>query len=255
MCVKDSCKRINGDRLGCRVLEQQLKRNEKQLSRLPMTGLQELVLELNAYRIGLEYQMENLINENERLKNYIREITTEEAAPPDEVNEKEEGMDNATATESGWEVGNHTPVAIGDLGLCGAVRSLCRENGKGNGVRIHYSLLVNEIKIPETLKVIMFLIVREAVENAIKHSKGNIIEVILSDAGDRIEMLVEDNGEGFDGNKIRRRPYHVNSGIGLLAMEELANVSNGRLTVHADPGRGTVVSGEWPKPADVVTPL
>ncbi len=77
--------------------------------------------------------MENLKNENERLKNYIREITTEEAAPPGEVTEKEKSMENATATESGWEVGNHTPVAIGDLGLCGAVRSLCRETEKATG--------------------------------------------------------------------------------------------------------------------------
>jgi signal transduction histidine kinase len=58
-----------------------------------------------------------------------------------------------------------------------------------------------------------------------------------------IRVSIEDNGQGFDANQVRRenRPY-----FGLQIMRERAESVGGKITIDAGQGRGTRISVEIP---------
>ena len=88
----------------------------------------------------------------------------------------------------------------------------------------------------------LFLAVREAVRNAVAHSGARRIGVELTITGERVVGVVEDDGRGFDPEKVRRE------GLGGLAfMEERARLVGGTCTVRSDGREGTRV--------EVVVPL
>lgn len=80
-------------------------------------------------------------------------------------------------------------------------------------------------------------VAQEAIANAVKHAHAKRIEVTLKFDRQQFEILVSDDGRGFD-------PVHPPasaSGFGLLGMRERATAMNGQLTVTAAPGKGCIV--------------
>jgi signal transduction histidine kinase len=78
-------------------------------------------------------------------------------------------------------------------------------------------------------------IAREAVGNAARHSGGETISVRLDARRDRLHLLVEDDGRGFDPVRARER------GHGLISMQERAQALNGTLSIRSAPRRGAHV--------------
>ena len=91
--------------------------------------------------------------------------------------------------------------------------------------------------LPPELRHDIFLIVKEALTNALKHSAAGEVRVQAKIAGDSLEILVQDDGRGFDpanvGNATERN--------GLGNMRRRAEAMRGTLTVTSAPGRGASV--------------
>ncbi|HEX3690800.1 MAG TPA: GAF domain-containing sensor histidine kinase [Solirubrobacteraceae bacterium] len=85
-------------------------------------------------------------------------------------------------------------------------------------------------------------IVEEALHNAVRHAKAHAVTVHLHGADRILTVDVSDDGIGFDPVDPELRSHH----LGLTSMEERARELNGKLTLDASPGRGTVVSLEVP---------
>ena len=83
----------------------------------------------------------------------------------------------------------------------------------------------------------VFLIFKEAINNAIKYSECSEITLDVNAAGGRIEIRLADNGKGFD-------PAAVSSGNGLANMRQRASKINARLVVDSRAGRGSTVTLE-----------
>ncbi len=79
------------------------------------------------------------------------------------------------------------------------------------------------------------LIVKEALNNAVKHSGGTEVRLRIADAGEGMELEVGDNGKGWAGGK----PGHEGNGLGNMALR--ARSLGGRLEVDGEPGKGTRV--------------
>jgi signal transduction histidine kinase len=80
----------------------------------------------------------------------------------------------------------------------------------------------------------LYYIAREALWNIIKHAKANHIVVKLSQDGDQIMMIVQDNGVGFDLTSSSRTEE-----MGLRNMEERAGLIGGTFKLKSEPGQGT----------------
>lgn len=84
-------------------------------------------------------------------------------------------------------------------------------------------------------EALCFRVAGEAVRNAQKHAAPSRVEVALRRAGDVVELVVADDGRGFEPRP--ERPGH----IGTTLLADLAAEAGGELTIDSQPGRGTTV--------------
>jgi len=90
---------------------------------------------------------------------------------------------------------------------------------------------------PDALHVLRLM--QEALTNALKHARASRVRVVTRDLGRRVEIRVEDDGEGFDVGTISQ-------GRGLRGLQRRAKVLGGSLRVDSSPGHGTVVTLRLP---------
>jgi signal transduction histidine kinase/ligand-binding sensor domain-containing protein len=90
----------------------------------------------------------------------------------------------------------------------------------------------------------IFLIVKEALTNALKHAGAREVRVQAKAGGDWLEILVQDDGRGFNPGL----PAKPGKQHGLPNMRERAEAMNGKLEIHSDPGKGTFVRLKVPFP-------
>ena len=95
---------------------------------------------------------------------------------------------------------------------------------------------------PQTLKLAIqeqiYLIGREALINALRHSNGTSIEAQIEYLSNKVRLIVRDNGSGIDPNMLRAGR---NSHWGLLGMRERATEMGAQLRIRSRRGAGTEV--------------
>ncbi|MFP3961822.1 histidine kinase [Actinomadura fulvescens] len=96
---------------------------------------------------------------------------------------------------------------------------------------------------PHGVKDEVFLIVREAVRNALVHGRSRLVVVGVHIAPHELRVYVDDDGVGFDTGTLSN-----GKGIGLSVMRERAEALNGTLTVSGTQGRGAHVGLYVPLP-------
>lgn len=97
------------------------------------------------------------------------------------------------------------------------------------GIDSRVSARGDESSVPDCIKEELFLVLREAVRNAVAHSKARQIRVDLSTTAQRIWAAVSDDGCGFD-----RYSSGFVAGTGLHAMEERLHLLGGTLVVRSN---------------------
>jgi PAS domain S-box-containing protein len=132
------------------------------------------------------------------------------------------------------------PSMLEDIGLLVTIGWLCREFGEAHsGIRIDQNLNIQEREIPDSLKLVIFRILQEALNNVAKHSKASLVRLSLNKASEGIELTVSDNGQGFNVNETPRR------GLGLVSMRERVELSNGSFSIESAKGKGTTLRVTW----------
>jgi signal transduction histidine kinase len=86
-----------------------------------------------------------------------------------------------------------------------------------------------------------YLIFKEAVNNALKYSDCKHLEVDVKVSGKFIELLVQDDGVGFDMEQMKAKSAKSLSGNGLNNMKRRAADMKGECQVSSSPGKGTTV--------------
>lgn len=90
----------------------------------------------------------------------------------------------------------------------------------------------------------LFLILREAVRNAVAHARAHKIRIELHTTEDRVRATVEDDGKGFDPDEANIS----DNGTGLASMRERTALLGGMLNLLSAPGGGTRVEVYVPLP-------
>jgi len=144
------------------------------------------------------------------------------------------------------------PSTLDDLGLLPTLSWFVREFEIANpNTRIEKHVSVIEKDVPEPLKLAIFRILQEGVNNAVKHSGADCIKVSLHNEDDVLAFTIEDNGKGFDSCALASRG-DARTGLGMQSMQERAELSGGTHAVTSAVGQGTKVCVGWPafKPTD-----
>ena len=136
------------------------------------------------------------------------------------------------------------PSILDDLGIIIAINRFCEEFQDVNrGLHVVREVTAKEKDIPEGHKIVIFRILQEALNNVSKHSQARNVKISLRKKEGGIELLVEDDGAGFDVD--HTGSGGLGKGIGLSSMKERAYLSGGSLSIQSRKGVGTAVIASW----------
>jgi PAS domain S-box-containing protein len=127
------------------------------------------------------------------------------------------------------------------LGLAAAARGFCRELAEKAKVEVQFNHSAVPSTIPKEVSVCLFRVLQEALQNAVKYSSVRTFKVDLRGTSDGIELVVSDDGTGFDEQEALS--HH---GLGLISMRERMQMVHGMLNVKTGPGVGTTISARVP---------
>jgi PAS domain S-box-containing protein len=126
--------------------------------------------------------------------------------------------------------------AVLDLGLAAAVEWQVQDFQTRSGIECKVRLLTEEV-VPSNASTAMFRIFQEVLTNVARHARATRAEVVLQKQGDRLVLLIRDNGQGFD-----EADPALSQSPGLLGMRERAAILGGRVNVSSGRGQGTTVT-------------
>ena len=137
---------------------------------------------------------------------------------------------------------NLTPPELSDYGLVPALTELTQELSKLTDKEI---VLFNKTDFSQRLDSLVeincYRITQEAINNAIKYADSSHIIVTMSHSESLLSIIVDDNGKGFDPDKVKPKP-DKDGGMGLTFMQERITYINGRLFINSSPNEGTRVT-------------
>ncbi len=141
---------------------------------------------------------------------------------------------------------NLRPSMIDDLGILPTIDWFCRQfEGIYSSIRIDKEIGAEERDVPEALKIIVFRVIQEAFHNIAKHSGADFVKLSLMRDGKTLELLIEDNGIGFDPD-VATLTGSTGERLGLTSMRERVELSGGCLSITTASGKGTSIAASWP---------
>jgi two-component system, NarL family, sensor kinase len=126
-----------------------------------------------------------------------------------------------------------SPPVLEDLGLADALASLARSIAQVP-VRVSGA----DCQLPEHVKIALYRIAQEALQNVVKHAKAVHAHVELRCDASHTVLRVTDDGQGFDTAAQQRGEFSY----GMRSMAERAELVGGRLALTSRPGLGTSVT-------------
>jgi two-component system, NarL family, sensor histidine kinase DegS len=136
---------------------------------------------------------------------------------------------------------NLKPTVLGDYGLQPALNVFIQEIGKLIDIKLIYKTEGEIERLPQKVENNIFRIIQEAINNAIKYSGADTIEISLMIEGNNLVIQVNDQGKGFDIKLVEKRSTNIESGRGFFNMYERTEYVNGHLEINSKLGAGTSV--------------
>ncbi len=130
------------------------------------------------------------------------------------------------------------PTMLDDLGLVPAIRWYAETHLKPTGALVVFRAEGRQQRLRPELETALFRIAQEAINNVVKHAHAREVRIRLIWELQQVVLEVEDDGQGFDMENLYAR-RHTGAGMGLLGMQERAEMLGGRLEISSQPGQGT----------------
>lgn len=130
-----------------------------------------------------------------------------------------------------------SPPILYMLGLEAAIEWLGEQVLGKNGIRFDFEYDGHPNPLQDNVRIILFLTVQELMVNIVKHSKALGVKVRIRRDADTLEIIIEDDGIGFDTSKIISSGGR--GGFGLFNIREQMYSIGGQLKIESEQGRGT----------------
>lgn len=138
------------------------------------------------------------------------------------------------------------PMALDDLGVVPTLKKyLSTVEEYNSGVTIHFQSIGVDRRLSPDIEVSLFRLVQEGVNNAIKHALPQEIWVKLEWRADKVNVVVKDNGTGFDKNKMAK-----GQSFGIIGMQERLELLRGTMKVSTELHKGSTFLFQVPYKVD-----
>lgn len=137
------------------------------------------------------------------------------------------------------------PSILDDLGLIPALRWYIDRQAQRTGIKARVITKQAEIKLPSEIQIAAYRIIQEAVNNIIKHSKAKNMIIEVDSQMNELHVTVSDDGLGYDVAAARKNASGGVS-VGVLGMQERAELVGGWMDIISKPGKGTIIHAIFP---------
>jgi signal transduction histidine kinase len=134
------------------------------------------------------------------------------------------------------------PTSLRLLGLAPALKTHCLDVAERQRVPVAFAASGDFRKVPTDIAICLYRIAQEALRNAVVHGHAEKISVEIARSPDAVDLIVSDDGQGFDVDSMRRGT----DGLGLVSMEERARIVGGAVEISSRDGHGTIVRVHCP---------
>lgn len=128
------------------------------------------------------------------------------------------------------------PAVLDQVGLSAALRAHGREFGARTGIRVDFALPDELFPLTVEQRTALFRIAQEALTNVARHARAQSVRLSLSFRGSELHLRIQDDGIG-----IVLQPTGPRASLGLLGMEERAQLVGAKLKIETARGQGTTV--------------
>ncbi|HMH34981.1 MAG TPA: MEDS domain-containing protein [Puia sp.] len=129
------------------------------------------------------------------------------------------------------------PSLLHNIGLVAAMEWHLKEFEKRSGIKIVFNEPKEELKMSDSIKNGLFRIFQESLTNISRHANATKVNVTLYQKGEQLVLNMEDNGQGYEKEKIA-----VLETLGILGMKERSEMMGGNFEISSIPGEGTIVT-------------
>lgn len=128
------------------------------------------------------------------------------------------------------------PNQLEKYGLVAAIEALAEKVQESGAMFVSHDLSGFGVDIPADKQINYYRIVQECVSNAVKHAEATALRITATVEGGMIELIVQDNGKGFDKQQLEQK---AQTSFGMLNLEERVNYLKGKFSLETTPGAGT----------------
>lgn len=133
------------------------------------------------------------------------------------------------------------PAALTQANLRDLLGQLIQPIQNRNQMQI--SLTIDELPpLKSEIQIAFYRLVQEALNNIVKHAEASLVNIQVINHPDRLELIIADNGRGFDPSQAP-----TSTSFGLKGMQERADSIVARLNITSGPGQGTQINVVWHK--------
>ncbi|MCU0530679.1 MAG: PAS domain S-box protein [Syntrophales bacterium] len=143
-----------------------------------------------------------------------------------------------------------TNPVLYDMGLRAAVEALAEEVKTRQGISFACTFAGKLGSLDQELEVMIFQVVKELVQNVVKHSRARSAGIRIAEEGKSVRMIVADDGAGFDAGNVGLAGSE--GGFGLFSIRERVKSYGGTIAIDSEPGKGARVTVTLPKTAGSV---
>ena len=131
------------------------------------------------------------------------------------------------------------PMSLDDLGLKPTLERYIYNYMKENSIIVKLNVIGDISDVNSTIGVAVFRVIQEALANVKKHSQASICSIVIEKAKSRLNVIISDNGVGFDCDNKHIEYEPKKNGFGLISMRERIELLDGELQIKSSPGKGT----------------
>jgi signal transduction histidine kinase len=129
-------------------------------------------------------------------------------------------------------------IQLQKLGLAKVIKLLLNQIDRETELFVSSQIDELENSSDKITELQIYRIFQESINNILKHAEASAIQVSLRHSKTEIELIVSDNGKGFDFSE----KYNDFQSLGLKTPKERTAAIQGTMKVTSEKGNGTVLS-------------
>jgi signal transduction histidine kinase len=135
------------------------------------------------------------------------------------------------------------PNQLEKYGLESAVDALCELTRESSGIFVSHDLSGIDEKLSRDARINFYRIIQECLSNTLKHAEATAVRISTTILPNKVELVVQDNGKGFDKSILERKSQRS---FGMINLEERVKMLKGKFDLETAANKGTKMTFLFP---------